>query len=61
MTRHNNKMDMTVGEQIEAVKEDICDNKCRITQEYLSQYKDPDEAYEKMLADACHFCSMSRL
>lgn len=59
--RQNNVADMTICEQLEAIKADICDNKCRMTQEYLSQYKDPDEAYQKMLADACHFCGMSRL
>ena len=61
MTRHNNKMDMTVGEQIEAVKELICRDYCKHTEEYLSSYKDPDEAWEKQNADICNYCPMKEL
>ena len=61
VTRHNNKMDMTIAEQVEAVKEQICRDYCKHTEEYLSCYKDPDEAEEKLLADMCNFCPLSRL
>ena len=61
MTRHNNIQDMTIGEQVEAIKEELCRDYCRHTQEYLSCYKDPDEAQEKLLADMCQYCVMNRL
>lgn len=59
--RHNNKMDMTVSEQIAAVREKICDEYCKYTEQYLACYKDPDEAQEKLLADICQYCPMREL
>ena len=59
--RHNNKMDMTIAEQVEAVKEQICRDYCKHTEAYLGKYKDPDEAQEKLLADICQFCVMREL
>ena len=59
--RQNNKADMTVTEQIEAIKEQICDDYCKHTEAYLSCYKDPDEAQQKLLADMCNFCPLTRL
>ena len=61
MSRHNNKAEMTVGEIIEDVKEQICDEYCKYTEQYLACYKDPDEAQEKLLADICQFCVMREL
>lgn len=59
--RKNNKADMTITEQIAAVREKICDSYCRYTEQYLSCYKDPDEAQEKLLADICQYCVMREL
>lgn len=59
--RKHNKEDMTVCEQIEAIKEQICRDYCKNTEAYLSTYKDPDEAEEKLLADMCNFCPLCRL
>ena len=59
--RHNNKMDMTIAEQVEAVKEQICRDYCKHTEAYLATYKDPDEAQEKLLADICQYCPMREL
>ena len=59
--RHNNKMDMTIAEQVEAVKEQICRDYCKHTEAYLATYKDPDEAEEKLLADICQYCPMREL
>ena len=61
MSRHNNKMDMTIAEQVEAVKEQICRDYCKHTEAYLATYKDLDEANEKLLADMCNFCPLCRL
>lgn len=59
--RSINKEDMTIPEQIAAVREKICDAYCRYTEQYLSCYKDPDEAQEKLLADMCQYCPMREL
>ena len=61
MTRKNNVQDMSISEQIEVIKAAICRGYCKHTEEYLSLYKDPDEAEEKLLADMCNFCPLSRL
>ena len=61
MGRKHNKEDMTVCEQIETIKEKICSDYCRHTQDYLSCYKDPDEAWEKQSADICNYCPMKEL
>ena len=54
-------MDMTIAEQVEAVKEQICRDYCKHTEAYLATYKDLDEANEKLLADMCNFCPLCRL
>jgi len=59
--RKKNKAEMTITEQITAVREKICDSYCRYTEQYLSCYKDPDEAWEKQCADICNFCPMREL
>ena len=48
-------------EEIEEIKAKICDDYCRYTQDYLECYKDPDEAYEKLLADMCQYCPLTKL
>ena len=59
--RQKNKADMTVTEQIAAVREKICSEYCKHTEAYLSSYKDPDEAWEKQNADICNYCPMREL
>ena len=61
MTRHNNRAEMTVSEIVEDIKEKICDDYCKYTEEYLSKYKDPDDAQKRMLADKCNFCPLKLL
>ena len=61
MTRHNNKAEMSITEIIEDVKENICDDYCKYTEQYRSCYKDPDEAQEKLLSDMCNYCPLCRL
>lgn len=46
---------------IERIKEEICSDYCKHTEAYLSCYKDPDEAQEKLLADMCQYCPVNRL
>ena len=59
--RHNNKMDMTIAEQVEAAREQICSKYCKYTEAYLGRYKDVDEAWERQCADICNFCPMKEL
>ena len=59
--RKHNKEDMTIPEQIAAVREKICDEDCKYTEQYLGCYKDPDEAQERLLADICQYCPMREL
>lgn len=61
MSRHNNKAEMTVGEIIEDVKEQICDDYCKYTEQYRACFKDPDEAQQRLMADMCEYCPMCRL
>ena len=61
MTRHNNKAEMSITEIIEDVKENICDDYCKYTEQYRSCYKDPDEAQEKLFSDMCNYCPLCRL
>lgn len=61
MTRHNNVSDMTIQEQLETMKDTICEDICKYTEQYRACYKDPDEADEKRIADMCHFCVVTRL
>ena len=61
MGRSNNKADMTITEQLEVIKEKICDKYCKHTENYLSCYKDPDEAWEKQNADICNYCPLKEL
>lgn len=59
--RKKNKADMTIPEQIAVVREKICDDYCKYTEQYRGCYKDPDEAQEKLLADICQYCVMREL
>ena len=61
MARTNNPADMTVVEIINDVRDQICRNYCKHSEQYLAIYKDPDEGLERLLADMCHFCPVNRL
>lgn len=59
--RRVNKSEMTIAEQVEAAREQICSRYCKYTEAYLGKYKDVDEAQERLLADMCNFCPLCRL
>ena len=61
MGRSNNKTDMTITEQLEAIKTRFCDNYCKMPEQYLSMIKDPDEAYELMQNTECLKCPLREL
>ena len=61
MTRKRNKNDMTVTEQIEAVKTRMCDDYCRYQELSLETIEDPDEAFEWLQRNYCQNCPLSEL
>lgn len=58
--RKNNLEDMTVIEQIENIKEKICDDYCKYREDAFSKNKDTDKA-EDYLLDYCDNCPVRRL
>lgn len=48
-------------QELEEIKEDICDNKCKYPEMYLSEYSNPDEAHEAMIEDECEYCPLGNL
>lgn len=61
MTRKCNKNDMTITEQLEAVKTRMCDDYCRYQELSLETIKDPDEAFEWLQRNYCQNCPLSEL
>ena len=59
--RRKNKIDMTISEQIESVKERMCDGYCKMLEKYLSENKDPNVAWEKMNDEVCPKCPLGEL
>lgn len=58
--RRNNIADMTITEQIEKIKEDICDGYCKYPEQTRKEHKDAEEAYEALL-EKCGHCPLCRL
>lgn len=52
---------MTVTQQLEKVKEDICDNYCKYPEKYLEKIKDPDKAMNEMWEHICENCPLNKL
>lgn len=61
MTRKKNKADMTIREQLEAVKEKVCDGYCRFPELALGTNEDPDEAWEWLERTYCQNCPLNEL
>lgn len=51
--RKNNKLDMTVIEQIEVIKAEICDKYCKYTTVIMLEADDLDKE--------CQYCPLKRL
>lgn len=60
MTRKNNKLDMTIIEQLEQIKEKMCDEYCIYRSMAFSTNKDVDAA-EEYLAGYCEECPLNEL
>jgi hypothetical protein len=52
---------MTVTQQLEKIKEDICDNYCKYPEKYLEEIKNPDEAMTEMYERVCENCPLNKL
>jgi len=48
-------------QEIEEIKEAICNEYCRYPEEYLSMYSDPDEANTEMINEVCDYCPLGNL
>lgn len=60
MTRKNNKLDMTIVEQLEQIKAKMCDEYCIYRSMAFSTNKDVDAA-EEYLAGYCEECPLNEL
>lgn len=52
---------MKDNRSIDQCIQDMCDNYCRHQEEYLSNYADPDEAFERMCIEECETCPLNRI
>ena len=59
--RKKNKMDMTIPEQLESIKEKMCDQYCRFPEEAKATHEDPDEAMESLMHVHCEHCPLMEL
>ncbi len=50
-----------VYEDVEEIKEEMCDHYCKMPEWYLANYKDPDEAHEVMVNECCTECPLEKL
>ena len=48
-------------EEIEKIKEEVCDGYCKWPDIYLARYEDPDRAHDVMLETECPDCPMCRI
>ena len=48
-------------EQLEQQLEVICDDYCKFREQYLSEHKDPDEAFEALLDEKCNDCPIGKI
>lgn len=60
MTRKNNKLDMTIVEQLTNIKDRMCEDYCIYRSMAYSTNKDPDDA-EEYLMEYCKDCPMNNL
>ena len=52
---------VTICDQLQDIMEDICTYYCKYPEQYLSQYKDPDMASDKMLNERCENCPLEKI
>ena len=47
---------MTIIEQLEGVRDNICENYCKYQEKAYSEHKDPDEAMDVLINQYCNDC-----
>ena len=53
--------DITICMMLHENCEKLCMEYCKFPEQYLGQYKDPDEAQEKMMAEKCEDCPIGKI
>lgn len=61
MARKTNKMDMTVTEQLEHIKEDICDHYCKHMEKVQGTHKHPKYDFDYLQVTYCSTCPLNEL
>lgn len=51
----------SIPAMLEEIANIMCEDYCKWPEHYLSQYKDPEEASEVMIAEKCDTCPMCRM
>lgn len=51
----------SISNQFENIKEQMCDEYCKMPFVYCSKYKDVNEAHEMMMKEVCEGCPLERL
>ena len=59
--RRNNIADMTIVEQMAAIKEEVCELYCNRHDEALKRFGDTQEMQEWLKGNECKYCPMGRL
>lgn len=54
-------MTETITNQLETIKEEICDDYCKWPERYRELYEDPDKANERMLTEVCGICPLLKI
>lgn len=54
--RRNNKERMTVIEQLEGLRDNICENYCKYQEKAYSEHKDSGEAMDVLINQYCNDC-----
>ncbi len=54
--RRNNKERMTIIEQLEAMRDNLCEDYCKYQEQAFSTHKDPDEALDALMKEHCNDC-----
>ena len=59
--RRKNKADMTIVEQIAAVKEEVCELYCNRHDEAIKRFGDTQECEDWLKGNECKYCPMGKL
>ena len=52
---------MLIIDQLQSIAVEMCEHYCKYPEQYESQYKDPDVAWNRMRQDKCNDCPINKL